>query len=769
MADHPLLSFLRVDAGAALPTEHGAALLAAGLLARADDLRVAATARAAIASLQERQHDVVLLNAASFGDAWPGLAAALRTSSPRSAIVLTSEPTPDAARRALADGVIQDVLDLRRLAAPALQRAIRFAVARQAALDPAWVGTAASGARQRLRGVIDAVADALLIVDPDNGHCSDANHAFERLFEMPVQSVLKQGLHCLQSSRRMHSTDQLLQFIRSQVGQSAPLPSQWVFRCGADGEVWCEVRATAIDGGAANEVLLSVHDSSARVAAEQSNKQAFAHSARAARIRRQFLANMSHEMRTPLNAILSFAKLGIEHCPPPPFDRYLGQVRGSANLMLALVNDVLDLSKIESGKLELTCTAFDLIQVVNDLADTVRPADAAGLSLSVSVEPGLARYWVGDVLRIQQVLLNLLGNAVKFTRGGRIDLALRRWRDGHGAVCGLELSVSDTGAGMSTDELDRVFKPFEQGDASPSRPVGGTGLGLTISRNLVELMHGHIEVHSTPQVGSRFDVRLPLPELALPPGPTQAATLRFVGLNEAARVDCLLALGCHGWAGEVLSPWVSAAADAVLIGLATVRTQPGGLAGALAQVAPRSLVALLGATEADEVIGHAAPVQIVRVPASGTDRFAGLTEALRQRRLHLAESVLPTITGLRVLVAEDNPVNQLIVDEILKRCGCQVTVVDDGAQAVDLLLGGNAAFDMVLMDIQMPGMDGCDATRRLRRAGVTLPIIALTAHVFDEDREAALLAGMDAYVTKPLDIADLVAVIGSIRARAAPA
>ena len=767
MTERAALTFLLIDAAAATRAAFGAPLHAAGLLARADDLSVAASVPAALALLQALRHTVVLLNAASFGNGWVDLASALRACSPCSAIVITSDLPADDAALALSTGTVQDVLDLRRLGATELQRAIHFAVARQRALDPAPLAEAARLAKQRLRGVIDAVADALLIIDPCTGRCSDVNRAFERIFQLPAQTLLTQGLHCLESGRRMHSTAQLLQFIQSQVGHAAPLPAQWVFRCGEAGEVWCDVRASAIEGGRADEVLLSVHDTSARVVAEQSNKQAFAHSARAARVRRQFLANMSHEMRTPLNAILSFAKLGIEHQPPPPFDRYLGQVRGSAKLMLALVNDILDLSKIESGKLELTRTAFDVIQVVGDLADTVRPAEPGAVSLSVNIEPGLARYWVGDVLRVQQVLLNLLGNALKFTQRGHVDLGLQRWRDEQAAVCGIEFSVSDTGTGMSADELERVFKPFEQGDASLARRFGGTGLGLSISRSLVELMQGRITVHSTPGVGSRFEVRLPLPELTLSDSPAQTMTLRFVGLDDAARIACLLALGQHGWVADVLSPWVAAEADVVLIGVAGVRLQPGGLADALARTSPRSLVGLRGSADADGAVEHHSASQIVHVPTSDMDGFAALTDALRLRRLQHAESGLPAIAGLRVLMVEDNEVNQLIVREMLTGRGCQVTTVDDGAQAIALLVDGRVVIDLVLMDIQMPGMDGCEATRRLRQAGITLPIIALSAHVFDEDREAALAAGMDAYVTKPLDLADLLVAMVSIRARVA--
>ena len=737
-------------------------------LVNAADIQLAATARDGLAALKASQHDVVLLDAATLDQPWLELTTELRASSPRSAIVVISDLPQDESIQALADGVVQDVLEPQRLSAATLQRSLHFAIARQSAVNSRPESATAVADKQHLRGVLNAVADALLIVDPDNGDCSDTNLAFERIFGMPVQTVLSQGLSCLQSSRRMHSTDQLLQFIRSQVGSGERTPAQWVFRHGTDDEAWCEVRVTAVECGPANAVLLSIHDTSTSVAAKQANKRAFAESAKAARVRRQFLANMSHEMRTPLNAILSFAQLGLGHAPPTPFDRYLGQINRSAKLMLALVNDILDLSKIESGKFELTRSAFDVIQVVNDVADSVRPgAQQAGLALQVAIEPELRPHWVGDVLRLQQVLLNLLSNAVKFTPRGEISLELRRWRDTQGGACGLEFSVIDTGSGMSVDELALLFQPFEQGDAKASRHAGGTGLGLAISSNLVEIMQGQIDVRSAPQCGTRFIVRLPLPELALPPGPVHAVTLRFVGLDDAARVACLLALGCHGLVAEVLSSWVSVVPDAVLISMSKVRAEPGGLAAALDDIPNGSLVGLLGADDTDTRVEVDSQSQLFRIPAAGTDRFAALAEALLARRARVTESVLPALAGLRVLLAEDNPVNQLIAQELLKSCGCHVTVVDDGAQAVELLVGGKVPFDVVLMDIQMPGMDGCEATRRLRQAGVVLPIIALTAHVFDEDREAAQLAGMDAYVTKPFDIADLSAAIGSIRARAA--
>ena len=751
------MKLLLIDAAGPDRAELIACLGQAQLLAGDADLSLAPTPEHGLAMLRAGQHDVVLMNAPAGATPWQALASALHAAAPRSAILVLSALPPDDAVQGLAEGWIHDVVGRRGLSAATLRQAVRFALARQANAAP----LAALRARERLRGVIDAVADALLIVDPRDGSCSDANLAFERVFEMPPRAVLGQGLACLQSSRRMHSTEQLLQFIRSQLGQA---PAQWVFRRGVADEVWCEIRASAIDGARPNEVLLSVHDTSASVVATQANKRAFADSARAARTRRQFLANMSHEMRTPLNAILNFARLGLEHCPAAPVDRHLGQIGKAAKLMLALVNDVLDLAKIESGKMALDSSAFDLIQVVNDVADTARPgAAAARLALDVTVAPEVARYWVGDVVRLQQILLNLLSNAVKFTQHGGVALELRRSAGALGAAPGIEFSVADSGIGMSADQFARLFQPFEQGDGKASRRVGGTGLGLAISRKLVDAMHGHIDVQSRPDHGSRFTVTLPLPELVLPAGPVHAATLRVVGLDDSARVGCLLALGRQGIVAEVLSPWVAADADIVLLDRAGPHAEPGGLAAALQAIPSGSLVGLLGANAAPAGTELLARDRCFDLPGLSDAGYARLARALQNRGAGRGAGAATRVDGLRVLVAEDNPVNQLIVEEVLRQRGCTVTLANDGAQAVAAVLSGGADFDVILMDIQMPRMDGCEATRRLRQAGITLPIIALSAHAFDDDRDAALRAGMDAYLTKPLDVAALLVKLGSIR------
>ena len=742
--------------------------LRAGDDAAASQLSVVDTLQAALQALRTREPAAIVVGTAAPCEEWRATVRELRAAAPRSALIVVA----DAALPAdVLEPSIQDLLLRRHLSPSSLQRSLRYSIARQASVDARDEARIALAAKARLRRVIDAVADVLLIVDPRDGQCSDANLAFERIFRLPMQSVLESGLACLESSRRIHSTAELLGFIRQQLETGSHEPAQWVFRRGADQEVWCTVQVSATERAGSHEALLSIHDASAGILAEQANKRAYAESARAARTRHQFLANMSHEMRTPLNAILNFSQIALGQVPPAPFDAHLAQIQTASRLMLALVNDVLDLAQIESGRYALAQSAFDLHKVVDDLGATVRPAaHDAGLELVLEADPALPRHWVGDRLRIQQVLLNLLGNAVKFTHQGRIAVVLGAWCDEAGTPQGIDIGITDTGIGMTAEQLKRLFRPFEQAGARASRRSGGTGLGLAITRHLVELMGGHIDVQSSLAGGSRFGVRLPLMPLPLPPGlaAPQPVTLRYIGVDDATTVECLLALGRSGMVAEVLGAWVPAEADAVLIATGRVRSQPGGLAAALAKVAtPRALVALLGATEAEAAAARHAGLQVVGLPDQPGERFELLAQRLLQQLATPHRAADQALAGLRVLLVEDNPVNQLIARQLLAARGCVVTLAGDGEQAIERVAAGAADFDLILMDVQMPGIDGNEAARRLRRGGVALPIIALSAHAFEEDRQAALAAGMDAYVTKPLDIEALADAMQRVRSRPA--
>ena len=396
-------------------------------------------------------------------------------------------------------------------------------------------------------------------------------------------------------------------------------------------------------------------------------KQARADAEQASRAKSDFLASMSHEIRTPLNAVIGFAQLGaMRHAGEAPAETF-SHIQQAGRHLLGLVNDVLDFSKIEAGKLALMPVATRLDDVIEQATNLVgQQARDKGLSLLVERETDLPDHWLVDGLRLDQVLVNLLTNAVKFTDQGSVLLRVKAAAAPEGAhdspQTGLLLQVHDTGAGMSPDQLARLFQPFEQGDASRTRRVGGTGLGLSICKRLVDLMAGRIEVDSAPGRGTRFDVWLPL-QPVLP----------------------------------------------VLVPVPVAEPVDGG------QPSPASPVA------------------------------SGL-QAHRP-----APALAATLSGLRILLAEDNPVNQLLLMQYFRNQGVQVQAVADGQAACEAVSqGGVGAYDLVLCDIEMPLLDGFAATARMLAIDPGLPIVGLTAHAFEDARQRGRDSGMRDYLTKPV-------------------
>ena len=509
----------------------------------------------------------------------------------------------------------------------------------------------------------------------------------------------------------------------------------------------------------------------------------------------RFLANMSHEIRTPMNAILGMlALLGRTELSPRQAD-YARKTEGAARSLLGLLNDILDFSKVEAGKMALDPHPFHLDQLMRDLA-VILSANVADkpVELLFDIDPALPRQLVGDSMRLQQVLVNLCGNAVKFTAQGEVVVSLALRGRSANAVS-LRIAVRDTGIGIAQEHLAQIFTGFTQAEASTTRRFGGTGLGLAICQRLVGLMGGELAVRSTPGQGSCFDFEIVLaqaPELpgAAPTQPASAAPWRalFVDDNPIAR-EVLGRMGeSLGWqvdladSGEqaltllqqqaergmayqsVFVDWQMPGLD----GLQTCRSMremgldSGTPLLVLVTAHGRELLARGGTADAQMLDGFLVkPVTAAMLfDAVAATRTGPQTPHPQLPAPACAEGGRP-LAGLRLLLVEDNPNNQQVACELLEHEGAVVQVAGNGREAVEAVAAASPPFNVVLMDLQMPVMDGITAARRIRDdLGMTrLPIVAMTANAMASDRHACLAAGMNDHVGKPFDIDHLVAVL----------
>ncbi|MES2148499.1 MAG: response regulator [Pseudomonadota bacterium] len=519
-------------------------------------------------------------------------------------------------------------------------------------------------------------------------------------------------------------------------------------------------------------------------------EQARANAEAATRAKSDFLANISHEIRTPMNAILGFAGLGTHlDLPHQPLD-YFRKIGRAGNSLLAIVNDVLDFSKIESGKLELEVVPFDLSETLNQIADLFawRAAEKE-LELVIWAAPELPVALLGDQLRLSQVLVNLLGNALKFTSHGHIEL--RVTADPAGPALEpdqlrLRFTVDDSGVGISADQRARLFQAFAQADASTTRLYGGTGLGLAISQQLVRKMGSLIEVDSTLGSGSRFSFSVVLRTV-------RAAGLQGLRAGQGAVGKHVLVVDDSLPTREMLEQQlrsfgfearaVGSGAGALLelqVAHYDVVLMDWHMPGMDGIETARRIKAELTLTELPAIIMVTAFAREHIKQAAG---LAGIDAFLVKpvTPAHLLESVLASlgfasgapaataasfpsaaamaIAGARVLVVDDNAINQQVAAEILQRAGVHVELAGNGLDALRMV--DQSAFDAVLMDIQMPDMDGYQATARIRERDqhAALPVIAMTAHAIAGYRENCLAMGMNDYVTKPVDPETLYAVL----------
>jgi PAS domain S-box-containing protein len=527
-------------------------------------------------------------------------------------------------------------------------------------------------------------------------------------------------------------------------------------------------------GADGRETLWVYRDITTHKQAEQEIAAARDQALATSRAKSEFLATLSHEVRTPISGIVGMVDLLLSLPLDPDVHEVVEGVRLAADALTAMLNDMVDLARIEVGRLQLDEAPFDLRGLVDSVAETLGSrARQKGLALVVRVAPETPVELLGDDARLRQVLLNLVGNAIKFTEIGEIvvnvEVAAAGGADAPAPL--LSIEVVDTGRGMAPDALDRVFEPFVQEDASTARRHGGSGLGLAVTARLVRLMHGRVEVDSAPSVGSRFRVVLPIrrpgtaadpPDPATPatrlagrrllvaaPGaPRSAAALAALLRAEGAAVDVL----AGDPLAEVLSRREQGAAvhGAVWVDDARDTRVRARVAGLGAAIEPGGAVVLLSRT--DPPRRHPSGVTVLALPT----RADRLVDALR--------GIAPTpdrpvpvepLPGGRVLLAEDNEVNRAIIGRMLDLLGVRWDSVSDGAAAV--AAAHTERYDAILMDVQMPGTDGVEATRRIRAAERDrhTPIVALTANAMGGDRETYLSAGMDDYLAKPMRLATL--------------
>ncbi len=555
----------------------------------------------------------------------------------------------------------------------------------------------------------------------------------------------------------------------AQISNGGRLPEQFA---AASGEVF----ETSFGSVPSYGEVVVFHEITHRIRAEELLRKSVAEAEAANMAKSSFLATMSHELRTPMNGILGMARVLAN--TPLDYEQgaYLDTIRSSGESLLGIINDVLDLSKIEAGHMEIEDVEYRIGDIAQEVTTLLAPtARAKGIDLAAFVDPRLASTLRGDPLRLRQIITNLIGNAIKFTEEGGVSLWVDRVESGDRVH--LRIRVSDTGIGIPESKRERLFKRFSQVDASTTRTHGGTGLGLALCREFVSLMGGEIDCESMPGVGSTFIVKLPLADagaavldagqarllsgwrLALigREGPL-ANVMRAYAASSGATMD-LLACGPN-----VLQRLGSSNSTAIVIDCSTAKSGRDEIVRLIAEGSNSQSMPffVIADTVADAGGIDLDPDMLLSRPFA-QQSFERICNRLRRRssssgKRTAAAAVTPP-RHLRVLLAEDNEPNQRVAKAILRGAGYSIDIAGNGHKAVELV--GEKPYDVVLMDVNMPSMDGLEATQIIRQTdtGRLLPIIGLTASVMDGDRQRCLEAGMNDHLAKPIDWDTLIALL----------